>query len=246
MKTSAVSTYLVGTLDFDQETADFESVASAVNYLRGQDMKIMIGAAKVADGHTRFPIVVERGERRSVPHGRRNGKPDVRNPEGCLRLVQRGGAQDHALGGQPGTAENVFPGVLHEPAYRESACLRPHATGPQTGRRRRFSGAGRAHGSERAPDRDRQRPCRVRAPVVGIVASVLHRRTRGCGRFSGRPRRPAPAASCGRLSYRTPCALPRRTPSASPPGTSGSTRRARRRTARRRPRASPSRGRTRP
>ena len=68
----------------------------------------------------------------------------------------------------------------------------------------------------------------------------------GCGRFSGRPRRPAPAASCGRLSYRTPCALPRRTPSASPPGTSGSTRRARRRTARRRPRASPSRGRTRP
>ena len=69
---------------------------------------------------------------------------------------------------------------------------------------------------------------------------------RGCGRFSGRPRRPAPAASCGRLSYRTPCALPRRTPSASPPGTSGSTRRARRRTARRRPRASPSRGRTRP
>ncbi|PNV64458.1 hypothetical protein C2L80_11885, partial [Rubneribacter badeniensis] len=42
---------------------------------------------------------------------------------------------------------------------------------------------------------------------------------RGCGRFSGRPRRPAPAASCGRLSYRTPCALPRRTPSASPPGT---------------------------
>ena len=71
-------------------------------------------------------------------------------------------------------------------------------------------------------------------------------RGRGCGRFSGRPRRPAPAASCGRLSYRTPCALPRRTPSASPPGTSGSTRRARRRTARRRPRASPSRGRTRP
>ena len=59
MKTSAVSTYLVGTLEFDQETADFESVASAVNYLRGQDMKIMIGAAKVADGHTRFPIVVE-------------------------------------------------------------------------------------------------------------------------------------------------------------------------------------------
>ena len=33
----------------------------------------------------------------------------------------------------------------------------------------------------------------------------------GCGRFSGRPRRPAPAASCGRLSYRTPSRRPRRT-----------------------------------
>ena len=85
-------------------------------------------------------------------------------------------------------------------------------------------------------------------PELGLVARkrMFPRTEGGCGRFSGRPRRPAPAASCGRLSYRTPCALPRRTPSASPPGTSGSTRRARRRTARRRPRASPSRGRTRP
>ena len=68
----------------------------------------------------------------------------------------------------------------------------------------------------------------------------------GVRTFSGRPGRPAPTASYGRLSYRTPCALPRRTPSASPPGTSGSTRTARRRTSRRRPRASPFRGRTRP
>lgn len=55
----AVNTYLVGMLDFEDEAADFESVAHAVNYLRGQNVKIMIGSARVADGHTRFPIVVE-------------------------------------------------------------------------------------------------------------------------------------------------------------------------------------------
>lgn len=72
-----IGTFYAGILDYGAQEPDFEGMAEAVNFLRGANMKVIVGKAACEGGRTRFPFLLKEPDKPVVGLGSSNAKNGV-------------------------------------------------------------------------------------------------------------------------------------------------------------------------
>ena len=72
-----IGTFYAGILDYGAQEPDFEGMAEAVNFLRGANMKVIVGKAACEGGRTRFPFLLKEPDKPLVGLGSSNAKNGV-------------------------------------------------------------------------------------------------------------------------------------------------------------------------